>query len=130
MKNFRRLLAIGAMLLGAMGAGAHAQNYPSRAISLVVPFAAGGPTDTIARIFADRLRQSLGQTVVVENTTGAAGTIGTGRVVRAAPDGYTVLIGHWSTHVVNGAIYPLPFDLLNAFEPISLFAPTPPLLVA
>jgi len=130
MKNFRRLLATGAMLLGAMGSIAHAQSYPSRAISLVVPFAAGGPTDTIARIFADRLRQSLGQTVVVENTTGAAGTIGTARVVRAAPDGYTVLIGHWSTHVVNGAIYPLTFDLLNDFEPISLIASNPQLLVA
>ena len=68
--------------------------------------------------------------MVVENTTGAAGTIGTGRVVRAAPDGYTVRIGHWSTHVVNGAIYPLTFDLLNDFEPISLIASNPQLLVA
>src|SRR5260221_2558325 len=129
MKHFRGLLAIGAILWGAMGAVASAQNYPSRPISLVVPFAAGGPTDTIARIFADRLRQSLGQTVVVENTTGAAGTIGTARVVRAAPDGYTVLIGHWSTHVVNGAIYPLTYDLLNDFAPISLIARNPQLLV-
>src|SRR5881392_2001989 len=119
MKHFRGLLAIGAILLGAMGAAAHAQNYPSRPISLVVPFAAGGPTDTIARIFADRLRQTLGQTVVVENTTGAAGTIGTGRVVRAAPDGYTIGIGHWSTHVVNPAIYPLTFDILNDLEPLA-----------
>src|SRR4051794_8745660 len=129
MKRFRGVLAIGAVLFGAMGAVAQAQNYPSRAISLVVPFAAGGPTDTIARIFADRLRASLGQTVVVENTTGAAGTIGTGRVVRAAPDGYTVLIGHWSTHVTNGAIYPLTYDLLNDFAPISLIASNPQLLV-
>ena len=95
-----------------------------------MPFAAGGPTDTISRIFAARLGTSLGQTVVVENTTGAAGTIGTGKVVRAAPDGYTVLIGHWSTHVVNGAIYPLTYDLLNDFAPISLIASNPQLLVA
>jgi tripartite-type tricarboxylate transporter receptor subunit TctC len=113
-----------------IAAGASAQTYPTRPITLVVPFAAGGPTDTIARIFAERLRTSLGQTVVVENTTGAAGTIGTGRVVRAAPDGYTMLIGHWSTHVVNGAIYPLTYDLLNDFAPISLIASNPQLLVA
>lgn len=113
-----------------MFASANAQNYPSRPITLVVPFAAGGPTDTLSRIFAARLGTSLGQTVVVENTTGAAGTIGTGRVVRAAPDGYTVLIGHWSTHVVNGAIYPLTYDLLNDFAPISLIASNPQLLVA
>jgi tripartite-type tricarboxylate transporter receptor subunit TctC len=113
-----------------IAAGAQAQTYPTRPITLVVPFAAGGPTDTIARIFAERLRTSLGQTVVVENTTGAAGTIGTGKVVRAAPDGYTMLIGHWSTHVVNGAIYPLTYDLLNDFAPISLIASNPQLLVA
>ena len=88
-----------------------------------------GPTDTLARIFAERLRIALGQTVVVENTTGAAGTIATGKVVRAAPDGYTILIGHWSTHVVNGAIYPLTYDLLNDFAPISLIASNPQLLV-
>ena len=123
-----RLLAA-ALLAGLVGS-AQAQPYPSRPITFVVPFAAGGPTDTISRIFAARLGTSLGQTVVVENTTGAAGTIGTGKVVRAAPDGYTVLIGHWSTHVVNGAIYPLTYDLLNDFAPISLIASNPQLLVA
>src|SRR5205814_10081881 len=85
---------------------AQAQSYPSRSITMVVPFAAGGPTDTLARILGERMRQSLGQTIVIENTTGAAGSIGVGRVVRSAPDGYTVGIGHWSTHVINGAIYP------------------------
>ena len=72
---------------------------------MIVPFAAGGPTDTIARILAERMRASLGQPVIIENMTGAAGSIGVGRVARAAPDGYTLGIGHWSTHVVNGAIY-------------------------
>ncbi len=72
---------------------------------MVVPFSAGGPTDTIGRIMAERMRGPLGQTVIVENVTGAAGTIGVGRVARAAPDGYTLSIGNWSTHVVNGAIY-------------------------
>ena len=75
------------------------------------------------------MRASLGQTIVIENTTGAAGSIGVGRVARAAPDGYTLGIGHWSTHVVNGAIYPLPYDVLNDFEPISLVATNPQIAV-
>src|SRR5262245_43940038 len=95
----------------ALAHGVEAQPYPSRPVTVVVPFAAGGPTDTLARILTERMRIPLGQTVIVENATGAAGTIGVGRVARAAPDGYTVGIGHWSTHVVNGAIYSLPYDL-------------------
>lgn len=125
----RRLL-LAAALAAFLPCFAFAQGYPNKAITMVVPFAAGGPTDTLARIFAAALQQRLGQTVVVENTTGAAGTIGTGRIVRSAPDGYTLGIGHWSTHVVNGAIYPLQFDLLNDFEPVSLIASNPQLLVA
>jgi len=125
----RRLL-IAAALAAFLPCLASAQGYPNKAITMVVPFAAGGPTDTLARIFAAALQQRLGQTVVVENTTGAAGTIGTGRIVRAAPDGYTLGIGHWSTHVVNGAIYPLTYDLLNDFAPVSLIASNPQLLVA
>ncbi len=125
----RRLL-LAAALAAVLPCLASAQGYPNKAVTMVVPFAAGGPTDTIARIFAAALQQRLGQTVVVENTTGAAGTIGVGRVVRAAPDGYTLGIGHWSTHVVNGAIYPLTYDLLNDFEPVSLIASNPQLLVA
>ena len=109
---------------------ASAQAYPTRPITIVVPFAAGGPTDVIARLLAERMRASLGQPVIVENVGGAGGTIGVGRVARAAPDGYTLSIGHWSTHVVNGAIYPLPYDLLNDFEPISLLASNPYLIVA
>jgi tripartite-type tricarboxylate transporter receptor subunit TctC len=124
----RRLL-LAAALAAVLPCLASAQGYPNKAITMVVPFAAGGPTDTIARIFAAALQQRLGQTVVIENTTGAAGTIGTARVARSAPDGYTLAIGHWSTHVVNGAIYSLPFDLLNDFEPVSLIASNPQLLV-
>jgi len=109
---------------------AHGQGYPSRPITVVVPFPAGGPTDTIARIMAERMRASLGQSVLVENTTGANGTIGVGRVARAAPDGYTLSIGHWSTHVINGASYALPYDVFTDFAPISLIATNPQLIVS
>jgi len=109
---------------------ASAQTYPTRPITLVVPFAAGGPVDTVARILSDPMRKALGQTVVVDNTTGAAGTIGVGRVARAAPDGYTVSIGHWSTHVVNGAIYSLQYDLLNDLEPVAMIASNPMVIVS
>ncbi len=123
-----RLLA--GALAGLLTAGvAQAQPYPNKPITLVVPFAAGGPTDTLARILGERLRQSLGQTVVIENTTGAAGSIGVGRVVRSAPDGYTVGIGHWSTHVVNGAIYPLNYDLVKDLDPVSMLPANPQLIV-
>ena len=107
-----------------------AQSFPSKPVTLVAGFAAGGPTDTIARLLAERMRQPLGQPVLVENTAGAAGSIAIGRVLRAAPDGYTVSIGHWSTHVVNGAIYQLPYDLLKDLEPVALVASNPQLLVA
>ena len=127
MKKLLAALGFAAACLAA--ANANAQNYPSRPITIVVPFAAGGPTDTIARIFGARLGASLGQTIVIENTTGAAGTIGVTHVYRAAPDGYTIGIGHWSTHVVNGAIYPLPYSLLDGFEPIGLIASNPQLII-
>jgi tripartite-type tricarboxylate transporter receptor subunit TctC len=123
-----RLLAGALAGLATVGA-ALAQPYPNKPITLVVPFAAGGPTDTLARILGERLRQSLGQTVVIENTTGAAGSIGVGRVVRSAPDGYTVGIGHWSTHVVNGAIYPLNYDLVKDLDPVSMLPANPQLIV-
>src|SRR5215217_3548006 len=123
-------LAAGAAALPVASRIAKAQAYPARPVTIVVPFAAGGPTDTIARVIAQRMRQSLGQTVIIENVTGAAGSIGVGRVARAAPDGYTISIGHWSTHVVNGAIYQLAYDVLNDFEPISLVASNPQLIVA
>jgi tripartite-type tricarboxylate transporter receptor subunit TctC len=84
-----------------------------------VPFAAGGPTDTIARVVAQRMSATLGQSIVIENVTGADGTIGVGRVARAAPDGYMLCVGQWSTHVLNGAAYALPYDLLKDFEPVA-----------
>ncbi len=110
--------------------GSIADDYPSRPITIIVPFAAGGPTDVVARIMAEGMRTSLGQTVIIENITGAAGSIAVGRAVRATPDGYTLSIGHWSTHVVNGAIYNLPYDLLADLAPVSLLVSNPQLIVA
>jgi tripartite-type tricarboxylate transporter receptor subunit TctC len=108
------------MLAGISGIAA--QTYPSRPITLVVAFAAGGSGDTIARILADHMRTQIGQTIVVENVGGAAGSIGVGRVARSVPDGYTIVAGNWPTHVLNGAIYSLNYDVLKDFEPISLIA--------
>src|SRR5216684_3743092 len=122
--------AIAVAFLAASIASAAAQTYPSRPVTIVVPFPAGGPTDALARVLAERMKGALGQSVIVENPTGAAGTIGTGRVARAAPDGYTVILGHWQTHVVNGATYALPFDVVEDFEPISLVADCPVWFVA
>lgn len=123
-------LAAGAAALPAFSRTARAQIYPARPITVIVPFAAGGPVDVIARILAERMRESLGQPVIIENVTGAAGSIGVGRVAHAAPDGHTLSIGIWSTHVANGAIYKLNYDVLGDFEPISLIASFPTLIVA
>jgi tripartite-type tricarboxylate transporter receptor subunit TctC len=109
---------------------AMAQTYPSRPITMVVPLGVGGSTDVIARIMAEGMRASLGQPIIVENTTGAGGTIGVGRVARAAPDGYTIGIGQWGTNVASGAIYPLQYDLIRDFEPVALIATQPFLIVA
>ena len=95
---------------------AFADVYPSRPIVLVVPFPAGGPTDTVARVIAPRLSEYLAQPVVIENVTGAGGTLGAGRVARAAPDGYTLCVGFLGTHVLNGAVYALQYDVVNDFE--------------
>jgi tripartite-type tricarboxylate transporter receptor subunit TctC len=101
-----------------------------RPVTLVVPYPAGGPTDTIARLIGEKMRGALGQPVVIENTSGAGGTIGVGRVAKSPGDGYTLSIGHWGSHVVNGAVYTLPFDVLNDFEPVALIAEGPQLLIA
>jgi len=126
-----KLVTIAALALALTGAGgAGAQTYPTRPITVVVPFATGGPTDALVRILSERMRQSLGQPLVVEYVTGAAGTLGVGRVARAAPDGYTVLIGHLGTNVVVPALYSLPFDVLKDFAPVAQLPSNPFLLVA
>ncbi|MDB5867048.1 MAG: hypothetical protein JWO70_4854, partial [Betaproteobacteria bacterium] len=130
MKTFIPALACATALACVLPASAQPQAYPSRPITIVVPFAAGGPTDVIARTLAQHMRGTLGQTVLVDNTAGANGNIGVGKVARAAPDGYTVSIGHWSTHVVNGAVYPLQYDVLRDFEPVSLLSTNAYLIVA
>jgi tripartite-type tricarboxylate transporter receptor subunit TctC len=115
-------LAVGAASLPTVPRFAMAQVYPTRPITIIVPFAAGGPTDIVGRLLAERMQAALGQSVIVENSTGAGGTIGVGRVARATPDGYTLSLGIWSTHVVNGAIYTLQYDLVKDFEPVALIS--------
>ena len=128
----RRFVAAPAVLAVSLtlAAGAAAQSYPSRPITMIVPLASGGSTDVIARIMAEGMRAALGQPIIVENVTGAGGSIGVGRVARSTPDGYTIGIGQWGTNVASGAIYPLQFDLLKDFEPIALIATQPFLIVA
>lgn len=120
-----------ALLLSAMEVdGAIAQSYPTRPVTMIVPFAAGGPTDAIARIVAERMRAGLGQTVVIENVAGADGSIAQGRVARATPDGYTISIGNIATNVFNGAVYQLQYDLLSDLEPVGMMVTAPALVVA
>ena len=109
---------------------ASAENYPTRPVTIVAPFPAGGPSDALARILSEPLRAALGQPVVIENVVGAGGNIGVGRVARATADGYTLIIGQWSTHVVNRVTYALSYDVVNDFEPIALLANTPQLIIA
>jgi tripartite-type tricarboxylate transporter receptor subunit TctC len=117
-------------LLGTALASARAQVYPSRPVTVIVPFAAGGPTDSLMRVLAEPMRMSLGQPLIIENVTGATGSIGVARVVQAAPDGYTVSIGNTATHVINGAVFNLKFDLLKDLEPVALLPSTSFLLDA
>jgi tripartite-type tricarboxylate transporter receptor subunit TctC len=123
-------LVIAAGCIAMALSSAAAQTYPSRPITMVVPLSTGGSTDVIARVMAEGMRAHLGAPVIVENTTGAGGSIGVGRVARAPADGYTFGIGQWGTNVANGAIYPLQYDLLKDFEPIGLIAAQPFLIVA
>jgi tripartite-type tricarboxylate transporter receptor subunit TctC len=115
-------LAAGAAALPVVSRSVWAQAYPTRPITMVVGAAAGGPTDTIGRVITERMRNSLGQTIVIENNGAAAGSIAHGRVARAAPDGYTLSLGHWGTHVVNGAVYTLAYDVQKDFEPVALIS--------
>ena len=126
-----RILLCAAVALLSVGTQVEASSkaYPSRPITLIVPFAAGGPTDTIALVLAEAMGKFLGQPVVPENVTGAAGTIAVGRTVQAPPDGYTIGIGHWSTHVLNGAIYALPYSLVTDLEPIAMVTTNPQLII-
>jgi tripartite-type tricarboxylate transporter receptor subunit TctC len=124
----RALLLIACWLLA--GTAALAETFPAKPVVMVVPFGAGGPVDTLARILADHMGNTLGQRVVVENTTGASGSIAVGRVVRAPADGYTVSIGNWPTHVVNGAIMNLPYDLRKDLAPVTLLTSNPYVVVA
>ncbi len=118
-------IAVGLTLALAAAAPANADNYPSHPITMIVPLAPGGSTDVLGRIMAQAMSKRLGQPIIVENVAGAAGTIGVTRAERSAPDGYTVLWGMWGTNVADGAIYKLPFDLLNDFQPIALVATQP-----
>jgi tripartite-type tricarboxylate transporter receptor subunit TctC len=114
----------------AFSGQALAQSYPSRPITMIVPAAAGGPTDAIARVITERMRVSLGQPIIIENVPGATGTIGIGRVARAVPDGLTIGIGQSSNYVVNGAIFKLPYDLRTDFKPIALLSSAPQVIIA
>jgi len=125
----QKLLIAALTTLAAIG-GASAQTYPSRPVTAIVPASAGGPTDTIGRIVMARAQQLLGQTIIIENVGGASGTIGTGRVVRADPDGYTIGIGGPNHYVVNQSVYPLTYDTLKDFEPISMLANGPMLIMS
>ncbi|HEX2363446.1 MAG TPA: tripartite tricarboxylate transporter substrate-binding protein, partial [Bradyrhizobium sp.] len=125
----RNVLVTIALVVFAGTASAQAQNYPSRQITLIVPFPPGGSTDVAARIMAEHMRTRLGQPVVIENVGGAGGSIAVGRLARAAPDGYTIDIGQWDTHV-GSIIYKLDYDLQKDFEPIGLISTNPQLMVA
>jgi tripartite-type tricarboxylate transporter receptor subunit TctC len=122
-----KLIAVAAAFAAISGGvgDAAAQTYPVRPITMIVPLATGGSTDVIGRIVAEGMRATLGQPVVVENVTGAGGTLGVGRVARATPDGYTISLGQWGTNMANGAIYPLQYDIIGDFEPVALIANQP-----
>ena len=121
----RKILSVGLVFLAASIASALAQTYPSRPITMMVPFPPGGLTDVVGRLIAEGMRTALGQTIIIENVGGATGSIGTGRVARAAPDGYTITVGIWNTHVANGITYALQYDVVSDFEPIALLADAP-----
>ena len=126
-----RRIVVAALLATLAFAGvAVAQNFPSRPLTIIVPFSAGGPSDAMARILAERMKVTLGETVLVENVTGAGGSVGVGRAVRSPPDGYTISFGHLGTHVANGAIYKLGYDLVTDLEPVALLPSNPMIIVS
>jgi tripartite-type tricarboxylate transporter receptor subunit TctC len=126
----RKALMLAFIWMGLLGiAESSAQTYPDRPITFIVPYGAGGPLDTVARIIAERMRLDLGQAIIIENVSGSSGIVGVQRAVRAAPDGYTVCVGNWPTHVVNGAMFNLAFDLVADFEPVALLTSNPYILM-
>ncbi|MEH2501753.1 tripartite-type tricarboxylate transporter receptor subunit TctC [Bradyrhizobium sp. AZCC 1578] len=125
-----RKIILAAIAVLAFGGVAAAQNFPSRPLTIIVPFSAGGPSDAMARILAERMKVTLGEQVLVENVTGAAGSVGVGRAVRSPPDGYTISFGHLGTHVANGAIYKLGYDLVTDLEPVALLPSNPMIIVS
>jgi tripartite-type tricarboxylate transporter receptor subunit TctC len=130
MNTTRRAVAFAALgCTFACIVGAFAQDYPSHPITMVVPFPAGGPTDTLGRILSERMRVALGQPIVIENVTGAGSTIGVAHAAQAAPDGYTLSLGNWTSFVGSGALYRTSYDLLKDFEPVSLLTFAPMLIV-
>lgn len=116
--------------LASLDGYARAEIFPSHPITIVVPFSAGGPSDAMARILAERMKVKLGETILIENVTGAGGSIGVGRAVRSPPDGYTISFGHLGTHVANGAIYKLGYDLVTDLEPVVLLPSNPMIIVS
>ncbi len=114
----------------AFSGAAQAESYPSRPITIIVPFAAGGPSDAMARILSERMKATLGEAIVIENVTGAGGSIGVGRALRSPPDGYTISFGHLGTHVANGAVYKLGYDLVADLEPVALLPSNPMIIVS
>src|SRR5256885_15748966 len=126
----RRMVLATLFVTLAFSGSAIAQNFPSRPITIIVPFSAGGPSDAMARILAERMKTTLGETMLVENVTGAGGSVGVGRAVRSPPDGYTISFGHLGTHVANGAIYKLGYDLVTDLEPVALLPSNPMIIVS
>jgi tripartite-type tricarboxylate transporter receptor subunit TctC len=132
MRRLAAAAAFAAMFIGLFVGRpevACADRYPSRPITIIVPFPAGGPTDTLARILGERMRQTLGQPIVIENVTGAGASIGVTRAIESAPDGYTLSIGNWTSHVGASAMYPVTWDVLKDLAPVSLLTATPLIIV-
>src|SRR3982751_5376240 len=130
MEHVMRRIFLAVLAVLAFGSAAIAQNFPSHPITIIVPFSAGGPSDAMARILAERMKVTLGEAILIENVTGAGGSIGVGRAVRSPPDGYTISFGHLGTHVANGAIYKLGYDPVADLEPVVLLPSNPMIVVS
>jgi tripartite-type tricarboxylate transporter receptor subunit TctC len=126
----RKAIWAALVALLAFGNAAAAENYPSHPITVIVPFSAGGPSDAMMRILAERMKLPLGETILIENVTGAGGSLGVGRTVRSPPDGYTIGFGHLGTNVANGAIYKLGYDLVADLEPVVMLPSNPMIIVS